>query len=99
MQQSTSAANQHTNAGHRNDAHSPVATIDIVPAKGSQTHLTVSVATTVGNRLDMLKFRFNRRSTPMAAFQTLLGLQSQQQPTTYDQIIASSTDSPSTDLN
>ena len=47
----------------------------------------------------MLKFRFNRRSTPMAAFQTLLGLQSQQQPTTYDQIIASSTDSPSTDLN
>ena len=49
--------------------------------------------------LDEYTFRFNRRSTPMAAFQTLLGLQSQQQPTTYDQIIASSTDTPSTDLN
>ena len=48
---------------------------------------------------DEYTFRFNRRSTPMAAFQTLLGLQSQQQPTTYDQIIASSTDAPSTDLN
>lgn len=38
--------------------------------------------------LDEYTFRFNRRRTPMAAFQTLLGLQSQQQPTTYRQIIA-----------
>lgn len=38
--------------------------------------------------LDEYTFRFNRRHTPMAAFQTLLGLQSQQQPTTYRQIIA-----------
>jgi transposase-like protein len=38
--------------------------------------------------LDEYTFRFNRRGTPMAAFQTLLGLQSQQQPTTYRQIIA-----------
>lgn len=32
--------------------------------------------------LDEYTFRFNRRRTPMAAVQTLLGLQSQQQPTT-----------------
>ena len=33
--------------------------------------------------LDEFTFRFNRRRTPMAAFQTLLGLGSQQPPTTY----------------
>ena len=33
--------------------------------------------------LDEFTFRFNRRRTPMAAFQTLLGLQAQQPPTTY----------------
>ncbi len=38
--------------------------------------------------LDEYTFRFNRRRTPMAAFQTLLGLQSQQRPTTYRSIIA-----------
>lgn len=38
--------------------------------------------------LDEFCFRFNRRRTPMAAFQTLLGLQSQQPPTTYRQIVA-----------
>jgi transposase-like protein len=38
--------------------------------------------------LDEFVFRFNRRRTPMAAFQTLLGLGSQQQPTTYQQITA-----------
>jgi len=37
--------------------------------------------------LDEFTFRYNRRSTPMAAFQTLLGLGSQQAPTTYQQII------------
>ena len=37
--------------------------------------------------LDEFVFRFNRRGTPMAAFQTLLGLSSQHQPTTYRQII------------
>ena len=31
-------------------------------------------------------FRYNRRNTPMAAFQTLLGLCAQQAPTTYRQI-------------
>jgi transposase-like protein len=36
--------------------------------------------------LDEYVFRFNRRRTPMAAFQTLLGLQSNQQPTRYDEI-------------
>ncbi|SRR5712692_6830408 len=36
--------------------------------------------------LDEFTFRFNRRRTPMAAFQTLLGLGSQQQPTTYKQL-------------
>ena len=36
--------------------------------------------------LDEFTFRFNRRRTPMAAFQTLLGLQANQAPTTYDQI-------------
>ena len=34
-------------------------------------------------------FRFNRRRTPMAAFQTLLGLGSQQSLTTYAEVIAS----------
>ena len=44
--------------------------------------------------LDEYTFRFNRRRTPMAAFQTLLGLQSNQQPTTYDQIIATGPSAP-----
>jgi len=38
--------------------------------------------------LDEFTFRFNRRRSPMAAFQTLLGLGSQQQPTTYKQLYA-----------
>jgi len=33
--------------------------------------------------LDEFVFRFNRRKTPMAAFQTLLGMSGQYQPTTY----------------
>jgi transposase-like protein len=36
--------------------------------------------------LDEYAFRHNRRLTPMAAFQTLLGLGAVHQPTTYDQI-------------
>jgi len=36
--------------------------------------------------LDEFVFRFNRRRTPMAAFQTLLGLSAQAQPTTYDEV-------------
>lgn len=47
----------------------------------------------VGNQhlqvyLDEFTFRFNRRRTPMAAFQTLLGLGTQQRPTTYHQLYA-----------
>jgi transposase-like protein len=38
--------------------------------------------------LDEYVFRFNRRGTPMAAFQTLLGLSSQHEPTTNHQILA-----------
>ncbi len=38
--------------------------------------------------LDEFTFRFNRRRTPMAAFQTLLGLGSQQPPTTYKMLYA-----------
>jgi len=38
--------------------------------------------------LDEYVFRFNRRRTPMAAFQSLLGLGGQQTPTTYRQIYA-----------
>lgn len=40
--------------------------------------------------LDEYTFRFNRRRhrTPMAAFQTLLGRQSQRPPSTYDEIPA-----------
>jgi len=34
--------------------------------------------------LDEFVFRFNRRRTPMAAFQTLLGLGSRLAPTTYE---------------
>jgi len=36
--------------------------------------------------LDEFVFRHNRRKTPMAAFQTLLGLGTGQKPTTYEQI-------------
>jgi hypothetical protein len=36
--------------------------------------------------LDEFTFRFNRRRTPMAAFQTLLGLGSQHAPTTYKEL-------------
>jgi len=35
--------------------------------------------------LDEFTFRFNRRRTPMATLQTLLGLGSQQQPTAHKQ--------------
>lgn len=38
--------------------------------------------------LDEYVFRFNRRRTPMAAFQTILGLGSQHDPSTYHEIIA-----------
>jgi transposase-like protein len=38
--------------------------------------------------LDEFTFRHNRRRTPMAAFQTLLGLGTQHDPTTYRQITA-----------
>jgi transposase-like protein len=36
--------------------------------------------------LDEFTFRFNRRRTPQAAFQTLLGLGAQRGPTTYQQL-------------
>lgn len=36
--------------------------------------------------LDEFAFRFNRRRTPQAAFQTLLGLAAQRGPTTYQQL-------------
>ncbi len=36
--------------------------------------------------LDEFTFRFNRRRTPMAAFQTLLGLGAQRAPITYNQL-------------
>lgn len=38
--------------------------------------------------LDEFTFRYNRRSTPMAAFQSLLGLGAQQAPGTYRQIVS-----------
>lgn len=38
--------------------------------------------------LDEFVFRFNRRKTPMAAFQTLLGLSSSNEPTTYKMLYA-----------
>lgn len=41
--------------------------------------------------LDEFVFRHNRRRTPMAAFQTLLGLSSVHSPSTYDQITSEST--------
>jgi len=36
--------------------------------------------------LDEFVFRFNRRRTPMAAFQTLLGIGASLPPTTYEEI-------------
>jgi transposase-like protein len=38
--------------------------------------------------VDEFVFRFNRRKTPMAAFQSLLGLTSKHQPTTYQMLYA-----------
>ena len=38
--------------------------------------------------VDEFVFRFNRRKTPMAAFQSLLGLTSKRQPTTYKMLYA-----------
>nr|WP_227008366.1 transposase [Pseudarthrobacter sp. AB1] len=38
--------------------------------------------------LDGFVFRYNRRRSPMSAFQSLLGLESQQQPTTFREIVA-----------
>ncbi|MGY2746658.1 IS1595 family transposase [Arthrobacter sp. UYCu723] len=46
--------------------------------------------------LDEFTFRYNRRSTPMAAFQSLLGLGAQQAPATYRQIVAHGPGSNST---
>jgi hypothetical protein len=38
--------------------------------------------------LDEFVFRYNRRRSPMSAFQTVLGLESHQDPTTYREIVA-----------
>ena len=38
--------------------------------------------------VDEFVFRFNRRRTPMAAFQSLLGLTAQYAPTTYKMLYA-----------
>lgn len=46
--------------------------------------------------LDEFTFRYNRRSSPMAAFQSLLGLGAQQAPATYRQIVAHDPGSEST---
>lgn len=43
--------------------------------------------------MDEFIFRYNRRNTPMAAFQRLLGLGTEQSPTTYRQIIEQGTES------
>ena len=50
------------------------------------THRSVS-AEHLQVYMDEFIFRYNRRGTPMAAFQRLLGLGTEQQPTTYRQII------------
>jgi hypothetical protein len=42
--------------------------------------------------LDEFVFRFNQRRTPMAAFQTLLGIGSRLAPTTYEAVEDSSLD-------
>jgi hypothetical protein len=38
--------------------------------------------------LDEFMFRFNRRHSPQAAFQTILGLASKVPPRTYEQVYA-----------
>ena len=38
--------------------------------------------------LDEFVFRYNRRRSPMSAFQTILGLETQRNPTTYREIVA-----------
>ena len=49
------------------------------------THHGVS-AKHLPHYLDEFVFRFNRRRTPMAAFQSLLGLTTQRAPTTYQML-------------
>lgn len=44
--------------------------------------------------LDEFVFRYNRRRTPMAAFQTLLGLSTAHKPITRAQIIAGTKPTP-----
>ena len=44
---------------------------------------TVSAEDACRRRLNEFVFRFSRRRTPMAAFQSLLGLTGQHGPTTY----------------
>jgi len=50
--------------------------------------IMVSIQKYLQNYLDEFAFRFNRRKTPMAAFQTLLGLTSRQKrPIHYEELI------------
>src|SRR5437870_4302201 len=57
---------------------------------GSPAPTTASATTTSQVYLDEFAFRFDRRRTPMAAFQTLLGLASGiHGPTTYDMLYRS----------
>ena len=54
------------------------------------THHGVS-AKHLPHYVDEFVFRFNRRRTPMAAFQSLLGLTTQHAPTTYKMLYAAET--------
>jgi hypothetical protein len=54
---------------------------------GSSAPITASAPAQLPVYLDEFVFRHNRRRTPQAAFQTLLGLGMNRAPTTYEQIL------------
>jgi hypothetical protein len=68
----------------------PVSCAEIPPgdrATPDGTHHGVG-AKHLPHYVDEFVFRFNRRRTPMAAFQSLLGLSTQHAPTTYQMLYA-----------
>ena len=55
---------------------------------GCSAPTTASARSTCPHYVDEFVFRFNRRRTPMAAFQSLLGLTTRHAPTTYQMLYA-----------
>jgi transposase-like protein len=58
------------------------------PGLSTEEALDLAAAKHLQVYLDEFVFRHNRRRTPMAGFQTLLGLSTSHRPTTYEEITA-----------